>query len=200
MAKVSAQIAQHIKSKSPGIRIYLEYTRTASWQYACIWICQEEQDMRNVAFAVTFAFVFTVLAMATQAENHNMAMMQNCPMQISGAEVSTMDSRDGVTVTITTKSGEVAELRRRVAVMGKMHSEQSNKETHGNMMPFSAVFEDVAGGARLVLTPRDPARLEEFRSSVRKHTDMMKKGDCSMMHGMMNGMPSPDHHPEEGGK
>src|SRR5215510_14368109 len=62
-----------------------------------------------------------------------MSMMQNCPMQVPGAEVSIQDTNDGIALTITTSSGDVAELRHRVESMAKMHSSDG---MHGNMMVF----------------------------------------------------------------
>jgi hypothetical protein len=84
---------------------------------------------------------------------------------------------------------------------------------HGRMMiPFDMTYEDVPNGSRLTLYPKDPARLEEFRTRIREHVERMKKGDCAMMQGMMgmNGMmgmmhgtkdknpaPKPEPKPEE---
>ena len=63
-----------------------------------------------------------------------------------------------------------------------------NGAMHGNMMPFSVKYEEIPNGARLTLTPKDPAKLEEFRNIVRHHAEHMNKHDCSMMQGMMGGM------------
>jgi len=74
---------------------------------------------------------------------------------------------------------------------------------HGNMMAFSIKYEEVAYGARLTLTPKNPAQLDAFRTTVRQHAEQMKKGECSMMRGMMQGMmdgmknPEPKAKPEE---
>jgi hypothetical protein len=52
------------------------------------------------------------------------------------------------------------------------------------MIPSKARVEDVDGGARIVLTPNDPAQLAELREHVQHHAEMMKKdGGCPMMHG-----------------
>jgi hypothetical protein len=155
--------------------------------------------MKSVLFAVIFALAAVMVVTAgTQAENagpqhetHNMSMMQmmqNCPMKVPGADIAVADTENGVAVTITTKTGDVADLRRRTESMAKMHSAESNKGMHGQMMPFDVKYEEIADGARLSLTPRDAARLEEFRTKVRQHVEQMKKGDCSMMQEMMQGM------------
>ena len=115
-----------------------------------------------------------------------MSMMQNCPMQVSGADVSISDTNDGIALTITTQSGDVADLRRRADGMAKLHSGDG---LHGNMMPFSVVYEEIPNGARLTLKPKDPGKLEEFRGIVRQHAEQMQQHDCSMMQGMMKGMP-----------
>lgn len=52
-----------------------------------------------------------------------------------------------------------------------------------HMVPSAARTEDVDGGARIVLTPEDPARLAELRAHAREHAAMMAKGQCPMKHG-----------------
>ena len=149
--------------------------------------------MRNILFTLAVAATSTIFAMGgtqsqqagPQHETHNMAMMQSCPMKVTGADVAVADVENGVAVTITTKSGDVADLRRRTENMAKMHSGSSNADMHGQMMPFSAKYEEVPNGSRLTLTPKDQAQLKEFRAKVRQHVEQMAKGDCSMMQGMM---------------
>jgi hypothetical protein len=112
-------------------------------------------------------------------------MMQNCPMQVSGANVSVQETNSGIALTFTRMSDDVADLRRRAEAMAKMHSTGGMQ---GNMMRFSATYEEVPNGARLTLTPKDPGKLEKFRDIVRRHVEQMKNHDCSMMQGMMKGM------------
>jgi hypothetical protein len=54
------------------------------------------------------------------------SMMQNSPMNIPGVELAVTDTPDGVTVSFTTKTGDVTELRRlvrqRVEMMKNMHN------------------------------------------------------------------------------
>jgi hypothetical protein len=73
-------------------------------------------------------------------------------------------------------------------MFSKMHSASETKGIHEKMMPFSTTYEEVPGGARLSLTPRDPEKLEEFRSMVRGRSTAAKEGGCLMMGGMMPGM------------
>jgi hypothetical protein len=126
---------------------------------------------------------------ATPQRQMGMGMMQSCPMSVSGAEVAVENTNDGISVTITTTSGDVAELRTRVESMAKMHTAASNEAMmRERMIPFTVKVEEIEKGARLTLTPNDPARLEEFRTKVRQHAERMKTGDCSMMQDMMKGM------------
>ena len=145
-----------------------------------------------VVLAATFAM--QPVMGATQSNGMTgMPMMQNCPMQIPGATVSVQDTNDGIALTITTQSGDVADLQRRAESMVRMHS---NQGMHGNMMPFTVTSEQITNGARLTLKPKDPGKLEEFRSTVRRHAEQMKNHDCSMMQGMMQGMMGHEaHHP-----
>ena len=119
-----------------------------------------------------------------------MPMMMNCPMTLQGTSVSVVDTPTGVAISLTTKAENVAELRRRVQQMATMHSGQHSSEAmkHGQMMPGTIKYEEIENGARLTLTPREPAKLDEFRKQVRAHVEKMQKGDCSMMQDMMQGM------------
>lgn len=56
---------------------------------------------------------------------------------------------------------------------------------HGMTMPPSrAAVEDVENGARIVVTPNDPADLERVRSAVRMRAKHMQQRGCEMMGGM----------------
>jgi hypothetical protein len=147
-------------------------------------------------------------------------MMQHCPMSVSGATVTTADTKNGITVTITTEKGDVADLRRKAESMAKMHSDSSMaRMPGGSMVAFAAKYKEIPKGAQLTLTPKDTKNLDEFRRLARQHVEQMKKGECSMMQGMMQGNaagqtepkavpktePKPEedhgaHHPEEGKK
>ena len=132
----------------------------------------------------------------------HMPMMVNCPMTLQGTSVSVADTSTGVAISLTTKAENVAELRRRVQQMATMHSGQLSSEAmkRGQMMPGTIKYEEIENGARLTLTPREPAKLAEFRKPVRAHVEKMQKGDCSMMQdmtqGMMGGMGKPRTNPQ----
>jgi len=139
-----------------------------------------------------------LLALGMQAQTEpkpgmqGMSMMMNCPMKLEGTSVAVADTATGVTVTLTTKPENVADLRKRVEQMAAMHHTGADHPSaammQGQMMPGTVKYEAVENGARLTLTPRDPAKLAEFRTQVRAHVEKMQKGDCSMMQDMMQGM------------
>lgn len=52
----------------------------------------------------------------------------------------------------------------------------------GMMMPAAtALAEDIEGGARLILQPKDPAQLGALRENVRMKAQRMAAGECPMM-------------------
>jgi hypothetical protein len=116
--------------------------------------------------------------------------MMSCPMNLQGTTVAVADTETGISVSITTKPENVAELRKRVERMAAMHNEQDSSPAlmQGMMMPGTVKYEAVDNGARLTLTPRGPSKLAEFRTQVRAHVAKMQKGECSMMQDMMQGM------------
>jgi hypothetical protein len=126
----------------------------------------------------------------------NGMMAMECPMKAAAdVDLAIEDTNDGIRLSFTTKSGDVAELRRRAEAMARMHGASATEGMHRNMMPFSAVYEAIPDGARITLTPRDPQKLEEFRRKVREHAEQMKKGECAMMESMMRQAKpeEPDH-------
>ena len=152
--------------------------------------------MRRVILVVAMMVSVTALGTAqgqqTDSNTQNkmgISMMQDCPMKVQGADLVVADTKDGIALTITSKSGDVAELRRRVEKMAKMHQTPSDGHMmHQGVIPFTAKYEEIPNGARLTLTANKAEQLNEFRAQVRKHAEQMKKGDCSMMQGMMGGM------------
>jgi hypothetical protein len=132
--------------------------------------------------------------------------MMDCPMNLQGTTVAVADTATGISVSITTKPENVAELRKRVEQMAAMHSGQASSPAmmQGQMMPGTVKYEAIENGAKLTLTPKDPAKLAEFRTQVRAHVEKMQKGECSMMQdmtqgmmkGIMGGMGKPEAKPE----
>jgi len=116
--------------------------------------------------------------------------MMGCPMNLQGTSATITDTATGIAVSITTKPENVAELQKRVEKMAAMHSGETSSPAmmQGQMTPGTVKYEALKDGAKLTLTPKDPAKLAEFRTQVRAHVQSMQKGECSMMQDMMQGM------------
>jgi hypothetical protein len=126
----------------------------------------------------------------------NMDMGAMCPMAVSGTTVAAADAPNGATMTFTT-AGDVSDLRRRVRTMadhmnahsgGGMHGMMGGAEggsMMGRMMPaVHAKAEDIDRGARLQMTPDDPAKLGEMRQAMQQHAQRMnEQHGCPMMGG-----------------
>ena len=125
-------------------------------------------------------------------------MMKDCPMTLPGTTMTTSDTESGIAVDFTTQPDNVVELRRRVEHMAAMHSGIASHEgmMKDQMIPGTAAYEPLENGARLMLTPKDPDKLAEFKNQVRTHVEQMKKGGCSMMQGMMGNMSAPKTEPK----
>jgi hypothetical protein len=144
-------------------------------------------------------------AAASQAVGAPAGMsMQNCPMAVPGTQVSVADTPDGEAITFTTSPDHASDLRDRVHAMADMHNRHHQGDgmegmhgvmQHGHMMgggehmtmmppPSRAAVEDVDGGARIVVSPTDPADVDRLRSAVRAHAEHMREsGTCEMGHG-----------------
>jgi len=122
-------------------------------------------------------------------------MAATCPMAVAGTSARAEDVDGGAAIAFTT-TGDVAELRRRVAHMAEMHTRHHGKGDgpmmrdsdemgmmgDGMMMPAAdARSEDIDAGARVVLTPRAPADLAQLREHTRQHAEKMASGQCPMM-------------------
>ena len=113
-------------------------------------------------------------------------MMQACPVKVEGTTVEAKDTADGIAVTFVAKPANVADLQQRVERMANMHAAMGNMPLgQQNMIAGTVKYEALPTGARLTLKPNDASKLKVFREQVRSHVEQMKKGDCSMMQGMM---------------
>jgi hypothetical protein len=114
--------------------------------------------------------------------NHHHGMMGMCPMNVPGTAATVTDVEGAVAISFTTRTGDVAELRRRVRHMAEMHAQHQGCEMHQmKMVPSTATVVDIDGGARMVLVPNDPAQLAALRQHARDHATMMASGRCPMM-------------------
>ena len=122
-----------------------------------------------------------------------------CPMGVQGTTVQATETSDGMSMAFTT-TGDVGELRKRAHGMSdRMNGQASGAMgTSGMMMkggdggagmmmggsmpPMNVQVEDIEGGARLRMTPRDPSRVAEMKKHVQQHAQMMNQGhSCPMM-------------------
>jgi hypothetical protein len=132
-----------------------------------------------------------------------------CPMKVPGVAVSASDTEGGIAIVFTTATGDVNDLRARVRKMAEMHSHVGGMHGGGGMMKdaadggtedhgmmqgcmmgkaggmhdATATVEDVEGGARLILSPKDAAHLDALRAHVRKCQQRMQSGECPMVGG-----------------
>ncbi len=133
--------------------------------------------------------------------DQSQGMMGMCPMKVPGTVVTAANTEHGVAISFTTRTGDVAELRRRARHMAEMHDRHGMMNGRGGMMggtsessdasgekgmpmrmvPATPSVEDIEGGARIVLVPKDPAQLAELRQHVRDHVGRMAAGECPMM-------------------
>jgi hypothetical protein len=145
--------------------------------------------MRKVMLAALLLVV--TAAFTTPRQNDSHMMMKGSPMMLGDAEVAASDTETGIAVVFTSKNGDVDDLRWRIEHMSGMYTAPAANgmmTMHGNLIPGTAVYEAVPGGARVTLTPKDSAQLDEYRAQVRVHVNMMKGGDHSGMPEMMKGM------------
>ena len=149
--------------------------------------------MKRLMFGLVMACALAVITAGAQnspaAGTMGMSqaqMMQACPVKVEGTTVEVADTTDGIAVTFAAKPANVADLQQRVERMANMHAAMGNMPMGQQKMIAGTVkYEALPNGARLTLKSNDASKLKEFREQVRSHVEQMKKGDCSMMQGMM---------------
>jgi len=128
-----------------------------------------------------------------------------CPMSVPGTQVSATDTATGEALTFTTTPDQASALREKVRAMADMHNRHhaAGDSGHGGMgamggmmgggmagggmggmqmpPPSRATVEDLPNGARIIVTPNDPADLQRLQSTVRMHADHMQQHGCAMM-------------------
>lgn len=134
-----------------------------------------------------------------------------CPTDVPGTRVSAEDTSTGEALTFTTTTDQLPALRERVHAMADMHNRHHAGGDgghgrmggmHGGMMggdpghggmkggdmgdmqmppPSRADVEDLPDGARIVVTPNDPADLGLLQKTVRMHAEHMQRHGCGMM-------------------
>ena len=126
---------------------------------------------------------------ARGAHMRHAEMSTMCPEAVPGTTITTADTPRGIAVTfVTSQPSNVAELRRRVMAMVRMHESRVSggrpRRMRMHVIPGSATVEDVRNGARVVFEPEDAANLDDLRTHVRVTVQMMGAGDagaCPMM-------------------
>ncbi len=126
-----------------------------------------------------------------------------CPMSVPGTRVSATETATGEALAFTTSPDQAVALREKVHAMADMHNRHhaSGDAGHGAMggmmgqggtgaggmegmqmpPPSRAAVEDLPDGARILVTPNDPADLQRLQSTVRKHAEHMQQHGCGMM-------------------
>jgi hypothetical protein len=143
--------------------------------------------MRTLLFGTAILGSLGFAALQNPPMHQDMApMMMGCPVMVEDTSLATADTADGIALVFTTEKTNVTELQTRVERMAKMQTAMGDMPMmHGGMVPATASYEANPNGARLIFTPKDPAQLDQLRTHVREMTERMKKGDHSMMQGMM---------------
>jgi hypothetical protein len=121
-------------------------------------------------------------------------MMRDCSPAVERAQASADDTADGIKVTVTSESGNVTELRRRLQMRTRVYNRLSARPSTTMPPRFvagTAVYEDVPKGGAITFKPADPALLDAYRKQIRDRVELLQKGDCPMMPGMTKGMPQP---------
>lgn len=111
-------------------------------------------------------------------------------MSVPGTQVYAADTSNGEALTFTTTSGPEprAELRVRVHAMANFHNQRHAGTGGGQAVgaamsmppPSRAWVEEVEDGARISMTPNDPADLQKLQSAVRMHAAHMQRHGCGM--------------------
>ena len=116
-----------------------------------------------------------------------------CPFGDHGARIGVEDTADGVDITVTTLR-DVEELRHRARDAAAMygpaahrglghHGKHGTGEHHGlglaELRPeVKAAEVDVPGGAKIHVTPADPAKIDDVRRNVRARAEGARWGEC----------------------
>lgn len=129
-----------------------------------------------------------------------------CPMQVEGTTAGVQKMDGMVAMDFTTESGDVEELRERIAAMAERHNkhhargmkkgmekgEKKGKKhaaMYKTMKNATAATEEIDKGMRLMLTPDEADQMDTLQEHMQQHAQMMAKGEgCPMM--MMKGKKS----------
>lgn len=132
---------------------------------------------------------------------------QMCPTELPGVSVTAQDMQDGSALVFTASAGNVDQLRGRVQNLASMmNNQRANQKPEaapgqpapapgqqqgatnpGEPVATHARVENTERGARLILTPADPAQLSRVRAFAQQQASRMSSGDCSFVTRMYQG-------------
>ncbi len=96
-----------------------------------------------------------------------------CPMTVPDATVEVQQIDDGTSLVFRTP-GDVAELRRRVRTLARLHSFRVGERRD----PLLATTDDIANGVRLNIRPIDSSRAPFVHSANIAHAAVLTRGSC----------------------
>lgn len=129
------------------------------------------------------------------ADHEGMAMactMTECPMHADGVQIVVDEVEGGVAVRFTVPPDGADELATRVAWLAERHNAHHDRirdegeaasggEQMARMPASHAEVEREGATSALVITPLNPADLEDLRAHMHHHGEMMQQGLCPMM-------------------
>lgn len=97
-----------------------------------------------------------------------------CPMTVPGAVVAS-EAIDGGTAFVFTTPGDVAELRRRVRTLARLHGQRVLTQTRATLL---VATDDVASGVRLNIRPLEASRTLEIHDRGAQAARLLAQGSC----------------------
>lgn len=136
---------------------------------------------------------------AAEPGGHEM-MEAMCPMHLEGQTEVTVENTDNGAAMVFANAAQADELRQRVHRMAEFHNAHHGDGNPMGMPAAEATVQDTEFGARLLLTPQDPAQLDSLRSHLTAHQVEMSEGRCPMSvmwgaHGENEGAPGSEEAP-----
>ena len=128
-----------------------------------------------------------------------------CPMSVPGTKVAVANTATGASLTFTTSTDQASAVREKVYGISEAHNRrlasgdavQGGMGSAGGVMdggmmgegmaglpmppPSRTTVEDLYDGARIVMTPVDPADLQQLRDTVRRRVEHMQQHGCGEM-------------------
>ena len=119
--------------------------------------------------------------------------VESCPVGVPEARIRAVETPEGIDVHFSAPAERIEELRRRVRGQARANGpdrhrgdghdgEHRGPRDHGlrlwSIAKVTARAEDTDSGAKLVITPVDPADLAEVRSRVVARVDHLANSEC----------------------